>query len=117
MGFTEKIKNILNKFENYATSKIESARLETVEKTINISASVLSWFIIILVGTFCLGLLTFFGILLLATFTGDYLSATGIVFGFYLILFFLLIVLYNKLLLRPIKNVLFGIYLAAYEKK
>ncbi|MFD1551127.1 hypothetical protein DNU06_03985 [Putridiphycobacter roseus] len=117
MGLTDKIKKILNKFENYASSKIEAARLETVEKTINISSAVLSWFLIVIMGTFCLALFTVLAIMMLVQLTGDYLSATGIVMGIYLLVFVLLLLFYKKLLLRPIKNLLFGIYLSTYEKK
>lgn len=113
----EHIQNIAEEIEHLASSKIEQARLQAVEKSINILSGSLS--LIILAGVVLLTfmVITLVSILLLTNLIGGLLNASLVILGFYLIIFILLIIFKRKILTNPIKNVLLGEYLENYKIK
>lgn len=111
------LSHIIEEAEGYAEAKLESARLEAVDKSISLLTGIMSWLVLAGMMLLMFMCITLIVIITLSHLTGGYLSAALIVLGFYLLLFVPLFVFKKKLLLRPIKNFLLGEYLHTYKSK
>jgi Cu/Ag efflux pump CusA len=114
MKFSQKIGGLIDETEHYVDAKIESIQLETVEKTVNISAAVLSG--VLIFGMVFLAFLTLSAVAVIALAqVMSYLWATILVFAFLPLASAALIVFKKRLLIQPIKNFLFGEYFKAKQ--
>ena len=114
MKLSQKIGGLIDEAERYADAKIESIQLETVEKTVNISAAVLSGVLIFGMVFLAFLALSIVGVIALAQIM-SYLWATILIFSFLALASTALIIFKNRLLIKPIKNFLFGEYFKAKQ--
>lgn len=116
MKISEKIGGLIDETEQLVDAKVESIQLETVEKTVNVSASVLCGVLLFGVAFLGMALLSVIGVLILAQIM-SYLWASVIVFSFLALIFIVLLIYKERLLIRPIKNYLFGEYIKTHRSE
>ena len=113
----DRIQNILKEAENFASSKIEETKLDTVEKSIYILSGSLSLLILTSIGILTIGVITLVAILSIALLTKSLLMAALLVMLVYVVILIILFIFKKKFLDNPIKNLLLGEYLASYKIK
>lgn len=117
MAIKEHLNQIADQAEQYAEAKIEEAGLKTVQQSVNILSGVLAWLFIVGIGILVLLALSVVLFLILAELLASTLGASLILFGFYGLIFIVLIFNYKRLLIKPVKNFLLGQFLSSYKIK
>lgn len=115
-GIFDDIEDLIANTKDYAEAKIDEAKLETVQKTVEIGSLLITWILLGLVG-----LIVFVGVsilagLLLTKLFESALIGFSIVAGIYVIVFIILYAQRDKLSEEIFPNIIYGKYLNARKK-
>lgn len=111
INIIDKIETIVKETKSYAETKYQSIRLESIQKSVETTSVLVTWFIIGIVGFVALLLVSFLIGMLLSEWVGSYLYGFGIITLFYFLVLGVLIFKRNKLITSKIKDVLYGFFI------
>lgn len=115
MNASEYIGDLIDESKKYVDAKIESIQLEAVEKTVEVSSTIFSWLIILGLVIISVGVLAFVGVIFFAQFM-SLMIASLTVLGILVLMCIILAKFSEGILVKPIKNVLLGMYLKSQSK-
>ncbi len=99
----------------YVNLRLELLKIETAEKSAKVTAYMISSLILLFTGFFCLLFVSLVIGIYLSDYWGSYFTGFGLVGGFY-VLMFLLILLFKKILIhRPVINAIIRLFFSADE--
>jgi hypothetical protein len=107
----DKIETILKEAKSYAEAKYQSVRLESIQKSVETTSAMVTWFIIAIVGFMVLLLGTLLLGLVLSEWLGSHLYGFGVITLFYTIVFAILVYKRDQLITTKIKNILYGFFI------
>ncbi len=111
INIIDRIESIATETKKYAEAKYESVRLESIEKSVEASSTIITWFVIGVFGFISLILITILGGIALSEWTGSYLSGFGIITLIYLFVLGILFYFRSKLITENIKDFLYGFFI------
>lgn len=115
MGFKQGVENVKSDMENYVEARFQEIELSSVEKSVHVASKTLGWLVVGLLASFCFIMLAMVLIILLQQVTGSYLYSTLILGGSFAVMLILVSIFFQKLLYKPIKNLLYGVYFETKE--
>lgn len=111
----DEIQKITTEAQRFAEAKIESTKLDAIEKSVNILGTIIGWKIISLLASIIALLITFVLGLFLSECVGSLLGGFTILTGAYLAILLCLFFLRERLFVKPVKEKLYGIFLKSYS--
>lgn len=107
----DKIETLIDESKSYAEAKYQSVRLESIQKSVEASSSIITWFVIGMVGIISLLLVTLISGLLLSVWLESYIVGFGIVAVIYIVVLVLLLLFGRKVIQGKIQNILYGFFI------
>jgi len=104
MNIFDKIEALTDDLKRYFTTNVELLKLQSIDKSSEIGAGIVSRIIVWTVGIFALLFLSVCGALYLSAVLGAYYLGFGAVGGFYLLVFLILLIGRKSVLETPIRN-------------
>jgi len=111
----DEIQKLATEAKNFAEAKIESTKLDTIEKSVNLISALIGWKIITVFATILALLITFVLGLLLTKCVGSIIGGFVILTGSYFIILLCIIFLRERLFTKTIQEKLYGIFLKSYK--
>lgn len=111
----DEIQKLAGEAQDFAEAKIESTKLDTIEKAVNLLSTLIGWKIITIMATIFALLVTLVLGLLISEWVGSFLIGFSVLAGVYFLVLLCIIVFRVKLFEKTIQEKLFGIFLKSYD--
>ncbi len=113
----EEIKTFAQEAQNFAEAKIETIRLDAIEKSVTFAGVLMSWLVITVIALMVFITVSAAVGILLSSAMDSYAAGFGIIAGFYILLLIILIVFRRQLLGNLIEEKMYGVFLQAEIEK